>query len=368
MHNINVLNASKYKINLLDLHRQDLHFFLSSLGAKKFSTEQIMNWIYNHHCNNFDKMLNISKIIRSKLQEKSHIFASEFIEERISCDGTIKWISLIDHQKIETVYIPEKKRSTLCVSSQIGCSLKCNFCATGQQGFNRNLKVSEIIAQIWQAKKKLKQKNILERISNIVFMGMGEPLLNLNNVVSALKIILDEHGFGLSKRRITVSTSGIVPALDKLRNMIDVGLAISLHASNDSIRDTLMPINKKYNIASLLYSALKYFKCSNANRGGITIEYVMLKGINDSNKNAEQLANLLKNIPSKINLIPWNSFIGSSFICSDINRINIFAKILRNKGFTTVIRKNRGKDINAACGQLTGNVINRFNIVNYSNK
>ncbi|CAL4326346.1 23S rRNA (adenine(2503)-C(2))-methyltransferase RlmN [Buchnera aphidicola] len=360
MHNIDVLKISQHKINLLDLNRQDLYLFLASLGAKKFSTEQIMNWIYNHYCNDFDKMLNISKKIRTKLQERSYIFASQFIEERTSCDGTIKWITLIDHQKIETVYIPERKRSTLCVSSQIGCALKCDFCATGKQGFNRNLKVSEIIAQIWQANKKLKQKNITNSIRNIVFMGMGEPLLNLNNVVSALKIILDEHGFGLSKRRITLSTSGIVPALNKLSKMIDVCLAISLHASNDSTRDILMPINKKYNIASLLSSVLKYLKYSNANRGGVTIEYVMLKGINDSNKNAEQLANLLNNIPSKINLIPWNSFLGSPFVCSDAKRINIFAEILRNKGFTTVIRKNRGQDINAACGQLTGKIINRF--------
>lgn len=360
MHNLNVLEISKYKINLLDLNRQDLYFFLSSLGAKKFSTEQIMNWIYNHNCNNFDKMLNISKKIRSKLQEKSYIFAAPFIEERISCDGTIKWITLIDNQKIETVYIPEKKRSTLCVSSQIGCSLKCDFCATGKQGFNRNLKVSEIIAQIWQANRTLQQKNITNGVSNVVFMGMGEPLLNLKNVVSALKIILDKNGFGLSKRRITLSTSGIVPALDKLRDMIDVCLAISLHASNDYIRDTLMPINKKYNIESLLNSASKYLQYSNANRGGITIEYVMLKGINDSNKNAEQLANLLNRLPSKINLIPWNPFLGSSFLCSDMHRINTFAKILRYKGFTTVIRKNRGQDIDAACGQLTGRIINRF--------
>ncbi|AHG60096.1 23S rRNA (adenine(2503)-C(2))-methyltransferase RlmN [Buchnera aphidicola] len=360
MNNINILNISNPKVNLLDLNREDLKIFLNSLGGRNFSTQQIMNWIYKHYCNDFNKMMNISKKIRNELYEKSYIFAPQFIEEKISYDGTIKWITSIDNQKIETVYIPEKKRSTLCISSQIGCSLKCYFCATGRQGFNRNLKVSEIIAQIWQANKILKQKNINNHITNIVFMGMGEPLLNFNNVVSSIKIILDEYAFGLSKRRITLSTSGIVPALNKLRNIIDVCLAISLHASNDSIRDVIMPINKKYNIESLLNSALKYLKYSNANRGKITIEYVMLSGINDSNKNAQQLASLLKKIPSKINLIPWNSFIGSSFVCSDMNRINIFANILRQNGFTTVIRKNRGQDIDAACGQLTGNIINRL--------
>jgi len=360
--NINIHNISISKINLLDLNRDDLRRFLISLGAKSFCTEQIMKWIYNHYCDDYNKMLNLSINIRNKLYEKSYIFASKFIEEQVSYDGTIKWISSINNQKIETVYIPEKKRSTLCVSSQIGCSLKCHFCATGKQGFQRNLKVSEIIAQIWQANKILKEKNITNHITNIVFMGMGEPLLNLKNVVSALKIILDEYGFNLSKRRVTLSTSGIVPALDKLKNMIDVCLAISLHAPNDCIRNLIMPINKKYNINSILNSALKYIQCSNANHGGVTIEYVMLNGINDSNENAQQLATLLSRIPSKINLIPWNSFFGASFSCSDVDRINIFAEILRKKGFTTIIRKNRGQDINAACGQLTGSIISNIKI------
>ncbi|QCI25495.1 23S rRNA (adenine(2503)-C(2))-methyltransferase RlmN [Buchnera aphidicola (Sitobion avenae)] len=356
--NINIFNISTSKINLLDLNRQDLRCFLISLGAKSFCAEQIMYWIYHDYCNDFKKMFNISIKIRNQLYEKSYIFAAKFIEERVSCDGTIKWITSINNQKIETVYIPEKKRSTLCISSQIGCPLQCHFCATGKEGFQRNLKVSEIIAQIWQANKMLKEKNITKNITNIVFMGMGEPLLNLKNVVSALKIILDEYGFGLSKRRVTLSTSGIVPALDKLNSMIDVSLAISLHAPNNYIRNMIMPINRKYNIDSVLKSAFKYFKSSNANRGGVTIEYVMLDGINDSNKNAQELAFLLRKIPSKINLIPWNSFVGSSFLCSDINRINIFANILRKKGFTAMIRKNRGQDIHAACGQLTSGMKN----------
>ncbi|QCI17682.1 23S rRNA (adenine(2503)-C(2))-methyltransferase RlmN [Buchnera aphidicola (Acyrthosiphon lactucae)] len=359
--NINILNISTSKINLLDLNRQDLKNFLISLGEiKSFCTEQIMKWIYTHYCNDFNKMFNISIKTRNKLCKKSYIFAPKFTEEKISHDGTIKWITSINNQKIETVYIPEEKRSTLCVSSQIGCCLQCHFCATGKEGFQRNLKVSEIVAQIWQANKTLKEKNITNRITNIVFMGMGEPLLNLNNVVSALKIILDKYGFSLSKRRVTLSTSGIAPALDKLRNMIDISLAISLHAPNDVIRNLIMPINRKYNISAILNSALKYLKFSNANRGGVTIEYVMLDGINDSNENAQQLATLLSKIPSKINLIPWNSFLGASFLCSNIHRINIFANILRKKGFSVMIRKNRGQDINAACGQLTSNIINHL--------
>ncbi|WP_295164478.1 23S rRNA (adenine(2503)-C(2))-methyltransferase RlmN [uncultured Buchnera sp.] len=356
---INIQNISDYKINLLDLNRKEIELFLASLGAKKFVTEQLMKWIYNYNCSNFDLMSNLKKDMRKKISEKSYVFASDFTEEKVSYDGTIKWITSIDKQKIETIYIPEKKRATLCVSSQIGCSLKCTFCATGQQGFNRNLKVSEIISQIWQANKKLKEKNN-NIITNIVFMGMGEPLLNLNNVISAIKIILDKNGFGLSKRRITLSTSGIVPALDKLSKKIDVSLAISLHAPNDFIRNSIMPINKKYNIQSFLNSVSQYLKGSHANRGGVTVEYVMLSGINDSNKNAEELANILKKIPSKINLIPWNFFKNANFVCSSNNRINIFANILRKKGFNTTIRKNRGQDINAACGQLTGEIINRI--------
>ncbi|QFQ32459.1 23S rRNA (adenine(2503)-C(2))-methyltransferase RlmN [Buchnera aphidicola (Aphis fabae)] len=349
-------NVFHSKINLLNLSPKKIQSLLISIGAKNFTSNQIMKWIYNHNCYDFNKMLNISKNIRRKLHHISCISISNFSEEKISSDGTIKWITSLNNQKIETVYIPEKKRSTLCISSQIGCALKCDFCATGKQGFNRNLTASEIISQILQAKKKLKDK----KLTNIVFMGMGEPLLNLNNVVTALKIILDKNGFGISKRRITLSTSGIIPAIDKLSQKIDINLAISLHASNNDIRSLIMPINKKYNIEALLRSVSRYLKNSNANRNGVTIEYVMLQNINDSIKNAEELAYILKKIPSKINLIPWNSFKNSNFISSTINRINIFANILRKKGFSTTIRKNRGKDINAACGQLTGNIINRI--------
>ncbi|QCI24358.1 23S rRNA (adenine(2503)-C(2))-methyltransferase RlmN [Buchnera aphidicola (Muscaphis stroyani)] len=355
--NINILNNLNPKINLLDLNYAEMQDFIVSLGAKKFSAQQIMRWIYKHNCSDFDQMLNLKKTIRNELKKESYIFSPKFTEEQISNDGTIKWITSLGDQKIETVYIPDKKRSTICISSQVGCSLKCKFCATGEKGFNRNLKVSEIISQVWEANKILKQKKIEKSITNIVFMGMGEPLLNLKNVVSALKIILDKNGFNLSKHRVTLSTVGIAPAIDKLIDMVDIGLAISLHAPTDIIRNSIIPINKKYNISLFLNSVSRYLKKSKANRGGVTIEYVMLSGVNDSNKNAFELSNILKKVPSKINLIPWNPFLNSSFTCSDIERINIFANILRKKGFTTTIRKNRGQDINAACGQLTGNII-----------
>ncbi|KAF0740966.1 DNA topoisomerase 3-alpha [Aphis craccivora] len=259
--------ASKKENKFTDPKKMQL--FLTSIGAKNFAADQIMKWIYNHNCYDFNKMLNISKNIRKKLNQIAYIKISNFSEEKVSSDGTKKWITSLNEQKIETVYIPEKKRSTLCISSQIGCALKCDFCATGKQGFNRNLTTSEIISQILQAKKKLKDK----KLTNIVFMGMGEPLLNLNNVIAALKIILNKNGFGLSKRRITLSTSGIIPAIDKLSQKVDVNLAISLHASNNDIRNLIMPINKKYNIELLLNSVSRYLKNSNANRNGVTIEY-----------------------------------------------------------------------------------------------
>ncbi|QNS01978.1 MAG: 23S rRNA (adenine(2503)-C(2))-methyltransferase RlmN [Buchnera aphidicola (Pentalonia nigronervosa)] len=357
---MNTLNISSPKINLLNLNRQKLRLFLTTLKQKSFIAEQIMQWMYKYHCDDFNDMSNISNELKKILHERSYIFAPSFTEEKISCDGTIKWIMSLNNNKIETVYIPEKTRATLCVSSQIGCVLKCTFCATGKMGFKRNLYVFEIIAQILQAMKRLNKKKTYRKITNIVFMGMGEPLLNLNNLIPALNIILDQYGFGLSKRKITVSTSGIVPALKVLSKKIDISLALSLHAPNDCIRNQIMPINKKYNIKSILIAIKKYLKNSNANYGGITIEYVMLHGINDSNEHARQLANILSEIPSKINLIPWNFFKNASFICSKEKQINTFANILRSKGFVTTIRKNRGQDINAACGQLNGNIITAY--------
>ncbi|VFP82143.1 bifunctional tRNA (adenosine(37)-C2)-methyltransferase TrmG/ribosomal RNA large subunit methyltransferase RlmN [Candidatus Erwinia haradaeae] len=349
------------KINLLNLNRQKMHEFFSDLNEKPFRVEQVMRWIYHHFCTNFDDMTNINKLFRNKLKSIAEIRAPEVTTTQQSSDGTIKWGMQIGKQQIETVYIPEKDRSTLCISSQVGCKLACKFCSTAQQGFNRNLTTSEIIGQIWRAITILK-KNIMTNqrpITNIVIMGMGEPLLNLNNIIQSIEIMLDDFGFGLSKRRVTLSTSGIIPALDKLIEKVDVALAVSLHAPNNQIRNKIMPINQVYNIENILESVKRYISMSRANKGRVTIEYVMLDGINDSQNNAHQLAKLLRDTPCKINLIPWNAFPGALFNCSSYSRINRFAKILIDHGFTTIIRKTRGHDINAACGQLSGHVINR---------
>ena len=269
-----------------------------------------MKWMYHYCCDDFDEMTDINKVLRSKLKEVAEIRAPEVVEEQRSTDGTIKWAIAVGDQRVETVYIPEEDRATLCVSSQVGCALECKFCSTAQQGFNRNLRVSEIIGQVWRAAKIVGAVKTTGRASHYQrsMMGMGEPLLNLNNVVPAMEIMLDDFGFGLSKRRVTLSTSGVVPALDKLGDMIDVALAISLHAPNDTIRDEIVPINKKYNIETFLNSVRGYISKSNANQGRVTIEYVMLDHVNDGTEHAHELAALLKDTPCKINLIPWNPF------------------------------------------------------------
>ena len=271
------------KINLLDLSRPQMREFFKSLGEKPFRADQVMKWMYHYCCDDFDEMTDINKVLRGKLKEVAEIRAPEVVEEQRSSDGTIKWAIAVGDQRVETVYIPEDDRATLCVSSQVGCALECKFCSTAQQGFNRNLRVSEIIGQVWRAAKivgAVKATGV-RPITNVVMMGMGEPLLNLTNVVPAMEIMLDDFGFGLSKRHVTLSTSGVVPALDKLGDMIDVALAISLHAPNDTIRDEIVPINKKYNIATFLESVRGYISKSNANQGRVTIEYVMLDHINE---------------------------------------------------------------------------------------
>ncbi|WP_216782382.1 bifunctional tRNA (adenosine(37)-C2)-methyltransferase TrmG/ribosomal RNA large subunit methyltransferase RlmN [Candidatus Profftia tarda] len=348
------------KINLLDLDRQQLRQFFITLSEEPFRADQLMKWIYHYCCDNFDEMTNIKKVLRNKLKEIAEISAPEVSKEQRSIDGTIKWSLRVDNQCIETVYIPDHKRATLCLSSQVGCALECKFCSTGKQGFNRNLRVSEIIGQVWRAAKILGAYKVTGRrpITNIVMMGMGEPLLNIKNVVPAMNIMLDDLGFGLSKRHVILSTSGVVPALEKLGDMIDVALAISLHAPTDEIRDTIMPINRKYNIERCLAAARQYLTKSNASQGRVTVEYVMLEDINDDIHHAHQLAQCLQDTPCKINLIPWNEFLGAPYICSSKIRIDRFSKILMEYGFTVIIRKTRGSDINAACGQLTGNVIN----------
>ncbi|EMJ9775024.1 MULTISPECIES: bifunctional tRNA (adenosine(37)-C2)-methyltransferase TrmG/ribosomal RNA large subunit methyltransferase RlmN [Morganella] len=349
------------KINLLDLTRKEMRQFFADMGEKPFRADQVMKWIYHYCYDDFDLMTDINKVLRTKLKAVAEIRAPEVSEEQRSADGTIKWAIRVGDQEVETVYIPEEDRATLCVSSQVGCALECKFCSTAQQGFNRNLRVSEIIGQVWRAAKIIGSLKSSGRrpITNVVMMGMGEPLLNLTHVVPAMEIMLDDFGFGLSKRRVTISTSGVVPALDKLGDMIDVALAISLHAPTDDVRDEIVPINKKYNIETFLASVRRYLGKSNANGGRVTVEYVMLDHINDSTDQAHQLAACLKDTPSKINLIPWNPFPGAPYGRSSNSRIDRFAKVLMEYGFTTIVRKTRGDDIDAACGQLAGDVIDR---------
>ncbi len=349
------------KVNLLNMNRKQMRKFFTDIGEKAFRADQIMKWIYHHCYDDFNLMTDINKVLRTKLKAIAEIRAPKIAQERHSSDGTIKWAITVVEQQVETVYIPEDNRATLCVSSQVGCPLNCKFCLTAQQGFNRNLHVSEIIGQVWQATKIISSLKSRRRrpITNVVMMGMGEPLLNLNNVIPAMEIMMDDFGFGLSKRRVTLSTSGVVPALDKLGDMIDVALAISLHAPTNEIRNKILPINKKYNIETLLASVRRYLTKTNANQGRVTVEYVMLNGVNDSIEHAHQLAECLKDTPSKINLIPWNPFPNAPYSRSSNSCIDRFAKVLMKYDYTTIVRKTRGDDIDAACGQLSGDVIDR---------
>ena len=349
------------KINLMDLTRQQMREFFAELGEKPFRADQLVKCIYHFGEDNFDNMTNINKKLREKLKAVAEIKAPEVAVEQRSADGTIKWAMQVGEQQVETVYIPEADRATLCVSSQVGCALACTFCSTAQQGFNRNLTVSEIIGQVWRASKIIGNFGVtgVRPITNVVMMGMGEPLLNVANVVPAMEIMLDDFAYGLSKRRVTLSTSGVVPALDMLRDKIDVALAISLHAPNDELRDEIMPINKKYNIKMLMDSVHRYLEVSNANHGKVTIEYVLLDHVNDGTEHAHQLAKVLKNTPCKINLIPWNPFPEAPYGKSSNSRVDRFQKTLMEYGFTVIVRKTRGDDIDAACGQLAGDVIDR---------
>ncbi len=349
------------KINLMDLTRQQMREFFAELGEKPFRADQLVKWIYHFGEDNFDNMTNINKKLREKLKAVAEIKAPEVAVEQRSADGTIKWAMQVGEQQVETVYIPEADRATLCVSSQVGCALACTFCSTAQQGFNRSLTVSEIIGQVWRASKIIGNFGVtgVRPITNVVMMGMGEPLLNVANVVPAMEIMLDDFAYGLSKRRVTLSTSGVVPALDMLRDKIDVALAISLHAPNDELRDEIMPINKKYNIKMLMDSVHRYLEVSNANHGKVTIEYVLLDHVNDGTEHAHQLAQVLKNTPCKINLIPWNPFPEAPYGKSSNSRVDRFQKTLMEYGFTVIVRKTRGDDIDAACGQLAGDVIDR---------
>lgn len=348
-------------INLLDLSRAQLQAFFVEMGEKPFRADQVMKWIYHFCIDDFDQMTNINKVLREKLKQRCVIEAPVVVTRQDSSDGTIKFVmGLKGGQEVETVWIPEKDRRTLCVSSQVGCALDCSFCSTAQQGFNRNLSVSEIIGQVWRVAQIIGSYGDTgdKPVTNVVMMGMGEPLLNLNNVVPAMELMMEDYGFGLSKRRVTLSTSGVVPALELLRDKIDVALAISLHAPNNALRDELVPVNRKYPMEEFLASSRRYVANSKAN-DKVTVEYVMLEGINDSTDQAHELARALKDTPSKINLIPFNPYPGSPYKRSSNSRIDRFNKVLQEYGFTVIVRKTRGDDIDAACGQLVGDVIDR---------
>lgn len=347
-------------VNLLDLNRQDMSDFFITLGEPAYRATQVLQWIHQYGSENIEDMTNLSKTLRQKLAGVSTIKPLEMATEQLSQDGTRKWLlRLTDGNCIETVFIPEDDRGTLCVSSQVGCALNCSFCSTAQQGYNRNLSVAEIISQVWFAVRKLSNdgKRHDHVVSNVVMMGMGEPLLNFDNVVKAMDLMMDDFAYGLSKRRVTLSTSGVVPALEQLANVSDVALAVSLHAPNDELRNTLVPINKKYPLSELLTVCKNYYK--NDQRRRITMEYVMLDQINDTPAHAYQLAKILQNVPVKINLIPFNPFPGTSYQRSPQKVIDRFREILITSGYTTITRKTRGEDIDAACGQLVGQVQDR---------
>lgn len=345
------------KINLLDYTSEDLKAFFLERGEKPFRATQIIKWIHQHGVNNFDEMSNVSKALREELASIAEIRAPEIAIDDKSKDGTHKWLLRLDDGNcIEAVFIPEDGRGTLCISSQVGCALDCTFCSTARQGFNRNLTVGEIIGQLWLAKNILQPNPEDDRvITNVVMMGMGEPLLNFEKVVKAMELMLDDNAYGLSKRRVTLSTSGVVPALDRLKDRIEVSLAISLHAPNDALRDQLVPVNRKYPIKELLDSCHRFME-GKANREKITIEYVMLDGVNDSDELARELAVLLKDVPCKVNLIPFNPFPETRYKRSSNNRIHRFRDILESAGLIVMTRKTRGEDIDAACGQLAGKV------------
>jgi len=345
-------------INLLNLDREGLITFFEELGEKSFRATQIMKWVYQQNVLEFADMTNLSKDLRQRLQTIACLKLPEIQTMQVSQDGTRKWLVQLDSgNSIEMVFIPEEGRNTLCISSQVGCALDCTFCATGKQGFNRNLTTAEIIGQLWLAEKIIIAdgcviENFKHAISNVVIMGMGEPLTNFDNVVKAMKIMLDDFAYGLSSRRITLSTVGIIPALIKLQEQCPVSLAISLHAPNDDLRNQLIPINKKYPLADLIKACRDY---AQGNRH-ITFEYIMLKDINDSSAHAKELAKLLRGILAKINLIPFNPFPDIDYQCSTTETIDDFRDILIRAGLVTVTRKIRGDDINAACGQLAGKV------------
>ncbi len=347
------------KTNLLNLDRQALESFFAECGEKAFRASQVLQWVHQRGVDSFDDMTNLSKALRTRLQETAEIRLPEVVLEQASRDGTRKWLIKVDGgNSVETVFIPEEGRGTLCVSSQVGCTLNCTFCSTAQQGFNRNLSTAEIIGQLLVAYRALGDTPKGERrISNVVMMGMGEPLLNFDNVVRAMNIMIDDFAYGLSKRRVTLSTAGVVPGIDQLREACHVSLAVSLHAPDDALRSQIVPLNKKYPIAELMAACRRYL--DGVPHRKITFEYVMLAGINDTPAHAQALVKLLADVPAKVNLIPFNPFPNTNYTCSPPETIKVFRDIVTRAGLNTMTRKTRGDDIDAACGQLVGRVMDR---------
>ncbi len=353
---INAAENSAAKVNLLNLNHAQMREFLIQLGEKPYRAQQLMQSIHQSGLTDFLVMSNFRRELRVLLDACAEIKLPEMVSSQQSNDGTRKWLLRLSCGNcIETVFIPEKKRGTLCVSSQVGCALNCSFCSTAKQGFNRNLSTAEIIGQVWFAARALSENSL--KITNVVMMGMGEPLLNFDNVVSAMDIMMDDFAYGLSKRRVTLSTSGVIPEMERLRAHSPVALAVSLHAPNDALRNILVPINKKYPLIDLMNICRDYFK--NEPRRVVTFEYVMLKDINDQPEHAEELIELLRNVPCKVNLIPFNPFPLTEYKCSSSRVITAFSDKLMAKGIQTMTRKTRGDDIDGACGQLAGKVKDR---------
>jgi 23S rRNA (adenine2503-C2)-methyltransferase len=352
--------AGSKKVNLFGLNRVQMRALFADMGEAAYRADQIMGWIYRRGVDDFEAMTNVSKDLRQRMQARFDIFHPELLAEQTSTDGTRKWVLKLDGgNAIETVFIPEANRGTLCISSQVGCAMDCSFCSTAQQGFSRNLTAAEIVAQVWFAAKTLGGDFQNERvISNVVFMGMGEPLANYAQTLVAISILQDDFGFGLSKRRVTVSTSGLVPFMDRLRTDCDTALAVSLHAPNDELRNKLVPINRKYPIAELI-DACRRYTSGKDRKMHIVYEYVMLDGVNDHPDHARQLAKLLAGMPAKVNLIPFNPFPETQYKRSKADVIARFAEILRQKDILVTTRRTRGDDIDAACGQLVGRVQNK---------
>ena len=354
--------------NLLEFDLEGLAVFCEGLGEKRFRATQLFRWIHQRGASDFDQMSDLAKSLREKLKTTAHIAALPVVSQHMSADGTIKWLFDVgDGNAVESVFIPEDDRGTLCVSSQAGCAVGCRFCSTGHQGFSRNLSTAEILAQLWFAEHFLRKhlKTDERVISNVVMMGMGEPLQNYSALIPALKTMLDDHGYGLSRRRVTVSTSGVVPMIDRLAQDCPVALAVSLHAPNDALRDSLVPLNRKYPIDELLQACERYL--AHAPRDFITFEYCMLDGVNDQPEHARQLIELVQRhgrqgLRCKFNLIPFNPFPASGLLRSPNARVQAFARLLLDAGIVTTVRKTRGDDIDAACGQLAGDVKDRTRV------